>query len=201
MAAQQSSNVPTPSQGDITTHEESVEFKYNDGILKGESVEIKDEDVITVTSIRLSKQRYTILSLVPSLPADQETKPRPFELQTTKAKSLPEEFLKKHQFQGLPSHLGPSSHLPILISTVSGTGLAQRFFDEILHPVLEAIGLSEPQYEVIQTKSVESIKEFAKSSLLRAANEGRSQTVVLLSGDGGVVDIINGLLEKGKRSR
>lgn len=84
---------------------------------------------------------------------------------------------------------------------MSGTGLAQSFFDEILRPVLEAIGLSEPQFEVIQTKSVESIIGFAKSSLLRGANEGRSQTVVLLSGDGGVVDIINGLLEKGKRSR
>ncbi|CAG8951624.1 hypothetical protein HYFRA_00005424 [Hymenoscyphus fraxineus] len=175
-------------------------FTYNNGTLKGNEIEIKDEDIITVTSIQPSKHRYTILSLPPPSDTSPETKAPAFSIQTTHAKSLPDEFLKRHQFQGLPSYLGPDSYLPILISTVSGTGLAPSFFEEVLRPVLDAIGLSEPQYEVIRTESTESILQYAKGKLLRGANEGRSQTVILLSGDGGVVDIINGLLQDGDRS-
>jgi hypothetical protein len=53
----------------------------------------------------------------------------------------------------------------------------------------------------VRTSSAESVVEFARSTLLVAANQGRKQTVLMLSGDGGMVDTINGLLESGHQSR
>ena len=91
--------------------------------------------------------------------------------------------------------------LHILISTLSGTGLAPQFFDDILEPLLAAIRLKSLDYNVVRTQSAESVKDFARSELLVRANEGKKQSLLMLSGDGGMVDTINGLLESGDRSR
>ncbi|KAF4627572.1 hypothetical protein G7Y89_g10582 [Cudoniella acicularis] len=107
------------------------------------------------------------------LPADPESK-KPFEIRTTTLR-----FCHK----------------------TSLTSLSPNFFDEVLHPVLKAIGLADSTYNVVRTKSAESAMDFARSTLLVAANEGKKQTVLMLSGDGGVVDMINGLLESGGRSK
>jgi hypothetical protein len=173
--------------------DEPVHFSYRNGALAWASSSLKDEDIITVT--RASNIEHTIFSLAP---ADDK---KPFELRTTNATTLPQAFLDKHLFQALPSHLQPDNNIHVLISTLSGTGLSPEFFDEVLHPILRAIGLVDSQYHVVRTSSAESVVEFARSTLLVAANQGRKQTVVMLSGDGGMVDTINGLLEGGHRSR
>jgi diacylglycerol kinase family enzyme len=53
----------------------------------------------------------------------------------------------------------------------------------------------------VKTKSAETLRNFAKNTILAGANAGKSQTVLMLSGDGGIVDTINGLLEGKNRSR
>ncbi|TVY45879.1 Sphingosine kinase [Lachnellula occidentalis] len=168
---------------------------YREGSLSWAKSTLKDEDIITVT--KDEGNEYTIFSLAP---ADPDGQGRLYELRTTFATLLPQAFLDKHLFRTLPQHLLPPNTLHVLISTLSGTGLAPDFFDEVLHPLLKAVGLADPSYIVLRTKSTESVKEFAKSRLLAGANAGSQQTVLMLSGDGGMVDTINGLLEEESRS-
>lgn len=177
--------------------DEPYHLSYHKGELTWGSYKLKDEDIITVTGIKGSNVGHTIFSLVPT---DAESQ-KPFELRTTNATLLPEAFLDKFLFRGLPPHLDPSINVQILISTLSGTGLSPAFYDDILHPLLKNIGLADSSYNVVRTKSAESVMEFARSTLLVGANEGKNQTVLMLSGDGGMVDTINGLLESGNKSR
>lgn len=179
-------------------------FSYNDGCLGWAGGQLKDEDIITVTRTETNGVDavcgYTIFSLEPANASDQA--PPPFKLSTTSASNLPQSFLDKHIFQGLPAHLDHNVNvLHILISIRSGTGLAPQFFEEILESLIGALGLKSSGYNVVRTTSVESVKEYAKSELLVEANKGKKQTVLMLSGDGGIVDVINGLLESGNRSR
>ena len=179
---------------------------YNDGVLTWNGGQLKDEDTITITVTKsngdTAESGYTIWSLEPPADVSQPAPPTPFKLRTTSASNLPKPFLDKHLFHSLSAHLSHESNiLHVLISTLSGTGLAPQFFVEILEPLLGAVGLRESDYSVVRTKSAESVKEFAQSELLVRANEGKKQTVLMLSGDGGMVDTINGLMENGERSR
>lgn len=65
---------------------------------------------------------------------------------------------------------------------------------------MSAVGLKETDYSVIWTQNANTVREFARSILQPNAERGRKQTVLLLSGDGGIVDIVNALLEKGGKS-
>ena len=92
---------------------------------------------------------------------------------------------------------GPS--LYVVISIGSGVGEAQEFFDTVVKPAFTASGVQPFSYYVHTTDSTKSIERFISAVVLPRANEGVSQTVLLLSGDGGVVDTINVLLSS-KRS-
>ena len=87
---------------------------------------------------------------------------------------------------------GPNLH--VVISTGSGTGEAQEFFDHVVKPAFTASGLQPFSYYIHTTDSDQSIARFISAVILPRANEGISQTVLLLSGDGGVIDTINVLL-------
>lgn len=192
--------------------EAPADFTYKDGALKWDSTEIRDEDVITVLNTLGGTAEYTIFSLEPEKAAEPEEKSEgkedgegqkksPFKLRTTNATILPQGFLDKFQFQGLPAYLQDAKDVHVLISTLSGTGLAVAFFDEILHPLLRAISFEDAKYTVIKTKSAESVKEFTRFNLTDGANEGKEQVVMILSGDGGIVDTINELLQGKERPR
>lgn len=183
-------------------------FSYRDGHLSwGNDISQtrRDEDIITVTKSKSRFAAYKIFSLAPTDigTADEAAKkPSPFKLIITHVPAnLPQEFLEKHLLKELPEHLRPENEIHVLVSTLSGTGLSPSFFDEMLQPVLRGLGFKDGTYNVVRTKSAESVKEFARSTLLVDGNEGRKQTVLMLSGDGGMVDTINGLLESGQRSR
>jgi hypothetical protein len=168
---------------------------YQNGQLTWNGGKLGDQDIIMVTSINSGENGHIIWSLAPMDSALSSKQP-PFELQSTSAISLPLDFLERYLFKSLPDPLGPETHsIYVIISTRSGTGLALDFFNELLHPVLRAIGLADSRYNVMQTENAESVKEFARSILLDNANKGRKQTALMLSGDGGIVDSINGLLE------
>ncbi|KAK4693219.1 hypothetical protein P7C71_g4140, partial [Lecanoromycetidae sp. Uapishka_2] len=92
----------------------------------------------------------------------------------------------------------PDALLYVIISTGSGHGEAQSYFDNVVKPTFTASGIHEHAYQVHTTSSNKSITEFASAVLLPRANEGYSQTVLLLSGDGGVVDIVNAMLSSAR---
>jgi diacylglycerol kinase family enzyme len=205
---------PVPSSGAARNDRHPAEIaplstdnaSYRDGVLVWDGSQLRDEDIITVTRANeeqvASKVGYHIWSLTTADSSSLPDSPPPFRLITHSASTLPRPFLDKHLFPGLSTHLDQKANiLHVLISTLSGTGLAPQFFDDVLEPLLGAIGWKESEYRVVRTKSAESVKEFAQSQLLVEANNGKKQTVLMLSGDGGMVDTINGLLERGDRSR
>lgn len=63
----------------------------------------------------------------------------------------------------------------------------------MLHPLLNEIGWDDSRINIIQTSSADTVKQFAAGDLRIGAERGVRQTVLLLSGDGGIVDLINAL--------
>lgn len=93
------------------------------------------------------------------------------------------------------------TNLHVFISVGSGTGLAKPFYEGALKPLWEHCGLREgADYAVHYTTSERSVIELTQNIILPRANEGVNQAIVLLSGDGGVVDIVNTLMSS-KRTR
>jgi hypothetical protein len=173
---------------------------YRDGQLTWDNGKLGDEDIVTITSSDDYENGRIIWSLAPVDPSDPDK--ASFALENTSASAIPPDFLERHIFKTLPDHLDPKTHtIYVLISTRSGTGLALDFFHETLRPLLRAIGLDDSRYEVIQTENAKSVKTFARSTLLKDANKGIKQTILLLSGDGGIVDTVNGLLDEENKSR
>ena len=77
----------------------------------------------------------------------------------------------------------------VVVSTASGTGQAQPFYDAHAKVVFESLGLKPNEdYIVHVTESDQTIIELTKNVFLPAANSGITLSIILLSGDGGVVD-------------
>ncbi|KAJ5639870.1 uncharacterized protein N7484_007732 [Penicillium longicatenatum] len=88
----------------------------------------------------------------------------------------------------LPDHLRLSEPVQVIISTLSGTGSAQTVFRDILEPFLSHLGVS---YQAHETQSSQTISKLSLSRFLERACAGIPQTIILLSGDGGLVDILD----------
>ena len=109
----------------------------------------------------------------------------------------PELLLDHFLLPRLPEHLAiPSGendacNLHVVVSVKSGICEAEVFFEDVVQVAFHALGLSGRHYEVHKTSSEQSIKEFVNNILGPRAGLGIAQTALLLSGDGGIVDIIN----------
>ena len=91
--------------------------------------------------------------------------------------------------------------LSVVLSTKSGSGQAEFIYNNILRPFLTHVSLTEDSdYAVLRTQSSESITELTQSTFLPRATLGIPQLIILLSGDGGIVDIVNGLFSSGPLS-
>jgi diacylglycerol kinase family enzyme len=95
-----------------------------------------------------------------------------------------------------PPHLRLPRNVHVVVSTRSGLRLAQGFYQDVLRPLLGAVGLEprgagEEGYELTVTKNSNTIRDFARG--LGKDGDAGKKTVILLSGDGGVVDMLNGL--------
>ena len=90
----------------------------------------------------------------------------------------------------LPPHLQPDHELHVIVSILSGRHKAQEYYDETLKPWLDAHQL---RYITHTTKSAQTIIELSRSLIIPNAKKGVKQTIILLSGDGGIVDIVNTL--------
>ncbi|KAF2233879.1 hypothetical protein EV356DRAFT_426740, partial [Viridothelium virens] len=86
----------------------------------------------------------------------------------------------------------------IIVSTKSGTGLAEAYFQNLGKPMLAHLGQHEgTSYTVHRTESEHSITELVASVILPRARKGVNQAILLMSGDGGVVDFVNALFARG----
>lgn len=88
----------------------------------------------------------------------------------------------------------PNFH--VIVSTGSGTGRANDVWEKVLRPLLEFVceTTADEKYQLHFTTSETTVSNLTRSVFLPRANEGVAQSIVLLSGDGGLVDIVNTLL-------
>lgn len=83
----------------------------------------------------------------------------------------------------------------VIISTGSGTNKAEIFHGQAVKPVLEALfPKGHENFLTHRTESAATIQELTNDIFLPTANAGIKLRIVLLSGDGGVIDLISGLL-------
>jgi diacylglycerol kinase family enzyme len=96
-----------------------------------------------------------------------------------------------------PAHLlvPPSpegrANIHIVVSTLSGTGTASTFYASALVPLLDYLGIAPSSYETHTTTSASTVAELSRAVFLPAAQRGDRQTLILLAGDGGVLDLVN----------
>ncbi|KAL2215263.1 ATP-NAD kinase-like domain-containing protein [Thermoascus aurantiacus ATCC 26904] len=110
-------------------------------------------------------------------------------LATFHASNLPSTLLSRYMCRHIPCHLKRScSNVHVIISTLSGTGKGKAFFEDVLKPFLSH--MPEVDYQVHETTSDQTIVELSRTIFLPQARNGIPQTIILLSGDGGLVDII-----------
>lgn len=162
---------------------------------------IRDQDVLAVLETPKAgsengndQHHHILLALTAEPPAASSP---PCRLESYLVVNLPERFvdlhitpLSQHHLKNLQYQDGSSS-LHVVVSVGSGLGKAQEFFDMVLKTLLQCIQLEESSYQLHVTESENSIIDLTRTVLLPGANEGFAQTVLLLSGDGGVFDIIN----------
>ncbi|XRM40293.1 hypothetical protein ABZX51_003616 [Aspergillus tubingensis] len=113
-------------------------------------------------------------------------------LESIQLATLPPQ-LQKHLFTELPPYLrssGPEgAKIDIIVSTTSGTETGASFCSNILQPLLSYIGVAD--YELHETKSAQTITELCYERFIPRAKQRLLQTIILLSGDGGLTDIID----------
>ncbi|KAI1383162.1 TRM-domain-containing protein [Hypoxylon trugodes] len=129
-----------------------------------------------------------------------------FKLLKSRLADVPSYLLDDPLSGEIPEYLrsGPSRHVHIVISTGSGTGLALNFYNSALKPLLESLGVlplepsadladrSKPKsYNLVITQNADTVRDFARD--ISSTSRGALQhTIVLLSGDGGVIEMLNG---------
>ena len=183
-------------------------------ILQSEESEeiIHEEDVIAVVSNKTSNEdpdgvpRQCSMLLLSSKTKDSTRNELVFE--TFQLNEVPRPLLDKHHVSPHSPHLSiprglddDAPNLHVIISIRSGTGEAQSFFDNVVRKTFEAVGLEEQAYRVHVTESERSVTELARTVFLPRANDGIAQTILLLSGDGGIVDVVNVLLSSSQSLR
>jgi diacylglycerol kinase family enzyme len=83
-------------------------------------------------------------------------------------------------------------HTHIILSIGSGHRKAEIFFKDVVSPILDLAGIKDTTSHT--TRSETSILELTRDIVLPAANDGKPVRIILASGDGGTVDLVNGLL-------
>ncbi|KUI53745.1 Sphingosine kinase 1 [Cytospora mali] len=157
---------------------------------------IKVEEIVLVAEV--SGGCYLILTLSQG----EQDGEKPFQLSSFLARSLPQELLGRYLLKETPAALktGHESSLDVIVSVRSGTGLPQKFYDAVLQPLLNLLGSGEGSYGAIFTKDANTVKEYAQErwgnkGQINPGDTSKKETVILLSGDGGIVDLLNGSTE------
>lgn len=202
-----------------TFREQEAKLNYDPGVNGGTltisgqdyAESISNNNIIGVTDDSIgedaanSARRILIIPNASESTLDSTGEKRKFE--AIRATNLPQAFIDansvspriKYLFQSKSEV--PTRCLYVVISTLSGIGGAQQYFDEVVKPAFAAIGLQEDSYHVHTTSSDKSVLHLASTVLLPRANEGTPQTVLLLSGDGGIVDMVNAALSAERTDR
>ncbi|KAK7958154.1 diacylglycerol kinase catalytic domain-containing protein [Apiospora saccharicola] len=176
------SHITPPELGSNKTAEDTV------------SIDVDESSIICV---RLREDVYDILSLKEDTSEDGSLS---FHLSRQSATDVPESLLDRFLVKEAPEHLraADTRQVHLVVSTRSGTGLALDFYHSVLQPLLGEFGLSAAAsggddgkssslLHLVTTQDAQSIQDFAAN-----LTPGVEHTLVLLSGDGGIVESLNG---------
>ena len=168
-------------------------------------------DIIAISPVNIHRSKDYVLLLVQPPPKDTESEspspqPKgPTVLRSLVATNLPQQLIhdyspSRQSCWQLCLDKGARSAWPnvhLIISTKSGTGLAEAHFQHLIKPLLAHLGRNEGNgYVVHRTETENSITELVTSLILPRAHKGIQQAILLLSGDGGVVDFVNALFSR-----
>ncbi|KAL7823003.1 ATP-NAD kinase-like domain-containing protein [Trichoderma gracile] len=191
---------PKRSQAGLTN---ATSVSASNGILSWTTPNGKDEAkyqnivfVLETSGSHSTNTGYIIALLV----EDAENTEHRFRLRLLLADAIPND-LRPYRISGLPDHLRPAKgkhDVDVVVSTKSGVGLSLQFWEDVLQPIWGVIEASSSEAEsretpnVLITQDAESVRDFARKI---GSSEGSSpsRTIVLLSGDGGIVDLINSI--------
>lgn len=181
---------------DVELQDSKLSWTYSADKNKDSATEDEILFVIAVSDRHgVSGQRHIICCLRENAESESE----PFRLSLLATDSLPNEFIHKPCLRGLPDHLQTrdGNQVDVVVSTKSGVGKAPAFWQIVLRPLLRIAagqvvqtgqdGAADP-CNVIVTEDAQSVRRFARSLNSISGN----RTVMLISGDGGVVDLLNG---------
>ncbi|KAJ9609653.1 hypothetical protein H2200_005981 [Cladophialophora chaetospira] len=88
----------------------------------------------------------------------------------------------------LPAHLLPDREIHVVVSILSGRHKAKEYYEDSVKPLLDR---NEIKYFTHETKSARTVIDLSEKLFIPNARRGVKQTIILLSGDGGIVDIVN----------
>ncbi|KAH8681216.1 ATP-NAD kinase-like domain-containing protein [Xylariales sp. PMI_506] len=136
---------------------------------------------------------------------------REFRLVSQTFSTLPSSFVDEFLLSEAPDYLAASAsrQVHVVVSTRSGTGLALDFYNSILTTVLGRLGLESAElasdtasavtsggrsYGLVITDNADSIAKFVEqlgTSTQSLDRTNEQHTVILLSGDGGIIEMLN----------
>lgn len=174
----------------IIIHSKTLYWKVFSSSKGHALVEIPATNVIAATSKQL-----LYVDRSGSDANDESTSKTPV-VKSLEGSELPEDFVKRYTIGPYVSQIYP---LHVVVSIASGTGLAKDFYESSLRPLLDHLGyLDLDSCSIHYTKSENTVTQLTKTVFVPAANAGKKQWIILLSGDGGIVDVVNAILGQGK---
>ncbi|ORY62919.1 ATP-NAD kinase-like domain-containing protein [Pseudomassariella vexata] len=166
----------------------------------------KTEEIVCIVA-RTKPSGYNVFSLKETSTEEHKS----FQLSSHQAADLSQSLLDEFLIDEIPEYLrsSPARRVHVVVSTQSGTGLALDFYNAVLNPLLQSLGLSSAEknrdllglpanttdgnsYDLTITQDAQSIRKFAKELNQGVRGQEPGHTVILLSGDGGVVEMLNG---------
>ncbi|KAF3350690.1 Phospho-2-dehydro-3-deoxyheptonate aldolase, tyrosine-inhibited [Verticillium dahliae VDG2] len=205
----------TPIALGVVVEEGHVVFDTNDTRQR-----IPVEEIIAIFPARIAVDAAAPRYILVHLHEDAASTDTPYRIASFVADTLPRELLDQHLVSSWPRHLHRDRDIHVVVSTGSGLGMASTFWTLALQPLLrflldkvydadddaddDADG-GHDGYHLLVTKTAQCVKDFAKTrwaarpaapltttTTTTTAASPRSETIILLSGDGGIVDLLNG---------
>ena len=165
--------------------------------LDGASQSVRRDEIILI--LESATERSSPDYFICCLREDPDDQQEPFNLLILQTEQIPRE-VRSLIVQELPPHLqqGANQEVDIIVSVKSGLGLAPKVWHRVLQPLWELVvqhGIAaecNSLYRLTTTDSAETIRTFARHLWASQTSSSNKRTIVLLSGDGGVVDLLNG---------
>ncbi|KAF2764954.1 hypothetical protein EJ03DRAFT_345981 [Teratosphaeria nubilosa] len=163
---------------------------------------VEEADIIAALPVQPdSTDEYSVLYVVPNAAAQNDKGVSPVLLRSFFATGLPEQFLNDYEpsepvYWSNNHNAGSDDRtsMHIVASTGSGTQQAASVWELVLKPLLDLLmSRQHVHYKLHYTSSEHTITDLTKELFLSEANSGVDQAIILLSGDGGMIDLVDGL--------